>query len=190
MLSTLKHRTTQFTSRVKRFFDRTDLPPATVPPRRTPIDPQVIPLLIIDEHPHDIDERGLTRTEIALLTFLFNTEYQADHDSLSTIPTYNYSPYDYGPYSIQLHRDLLTLEERELDMTVYDNDNNNNHFCYLSTPEAGTTISHLFDDSPVSEDIARSEVRDFLDLIGNAPAYRLIEYTVNRHPEYQENLII
>ena len=121
------------------------------------------------------------RTRLQKLVLLAQKESQEDLPS-----EYDFTPYDYGPFSEQLLHDLDDMKRKGwIDETIEPLPNGKK-YRYELTPQGEEQLVDGTEESNTIQKIAEDIEGTFNDM----PISRLLEHVYNKYPKYAENSVI
>lgn len=134
---------------------------------------------------------GVTR----LQKLFFLLQEETEFSNLYENATFEFEPYDYGPFSEGIYSaleflialDAIEVVPAESDVdSIRDEQEPSQHAgkCFVMT-EKGHKIAEQFDEA--MEDNVGSEVDEILEEYGNLELDDLLEYVYRQYPDYTEN---
>jgi len=153
---------------------------------------QLLPLALMYAH-HEEPIEG--RTRLQKMIFLLQKKFEEDDGGLPISDRYNFTAYDYGPFSQPLYADLdeLRAEGSDKNKLVVERsdtfDRGKVKYRYELTP-AGTAFieDELADDAKFQEILRRAE--EIKEEFNHLSLSQVIERVYSEYPEYAENSVL
>ncbi|RNJ22669.1 DUF4065 domain-containing protein [Halosegnis longus] len=149
------------------------------------IDRQLIPLTLL----HASNEQEIEgRTRLQKMVFLIQQEFEERGEDLPG--TYQYEPYDYGPFAKTLYDDIEYLEERDIidesKETIAEEDGKVKY-----NYELGPRGEEILQEWPEEQveivlEVAERIKSDFNDI----PLLTLLDHVYSEYPKYAENSVL
>lgn len=140
---------------------------------------QTVPLAVL----HAMGGHVTTRTRMMKLSFLVETRLPDSDTEVKERIDLDFYPYDYGPYSKTLVKDLRVLEAHDV-ITINEKTYGSTKFAYdLSSPASDAFTSLAAENDAVRIVLTTAEV--VVDECGDLRVRKLLDYVYDEYPEYQ-----
>lgn len=153
---------------------------------------QHLPLALVYAH-HKEPIEG--RTRFQKMIFLLQKAFEKQEESLPISDTYNFTPYDYGPFSQPLYADLDELREEEDEGEGLINERSDTFdqgkvkYQYVLTPTGISRIEDELKDDPEFQRIL-AKAEEIKRQFNHMPLTELIEQVYADYPEYAQNTVL
>lgn len=135
------------------------------------------------------EESIVGRTRLQKLVFLMEMNFQEERGSLPLTPnTYDFEPYDYGPFSKQLYDDVDELKDQGLIREVKEEYKEGEVRYIYEIEDKGREL--------IENNLNKEEMREVLSRasrlkgeFNNDPLPEFIKEVYSRYPKYAENSV-
>lgn len=126
------------------------------------------------------------------MIFLMQKQFEAE-DDVPIDDSYQFVPYDYGPFSRPLYEDLDELKARgfinELSETVdYGDTEGQVKYQYTLQPAGVAHIEERLSDEDIQKLLDKAE--EIKAQYNDMPLSHLLDLVYSEHPEYAENSVL
>ncbi|MGQ4555947.1 hypothetical protein [Halobellus sp. GM3] len=145
---------------------------------------QVLPLALL----YAADERKIKgKTRFTKLAFLAEEELASRDVDIEQEITYEFYPYDYGPFSKQLLNDLEMFDQKGVINISEKETYRSTRYDYELHPAAVEAFENVKDSNEVKPifQVAKQVVEEF----GSIGIRSLLDYVYEEHPKYQKNSV-
>lgn len=127
------------------------------------------------------------RTRLQKLVFLLEQELQEQSEQLEQQPTYDFIPYDYGPFSKELYDELDRLRARDfIEVSEEKMDDGQKKYDYKITEDGKEFVRRSSSaENRLVLKLAESLKQEYNDVLLS----NLIEEVYSEFPEYAENSV-